>query len=396
MFGGVKSPTSFHLDDDIKKLKKMGILESPRTRPYAYRAKRAFLFPASMVTRRTFTLAVVAVFLLFIFFTSHSSFPQHTPDKQYHGHSTGHSFGSSNNWKYSGGSRPGSSLATAPGTTPAGLPEDLDWESKNAFERLMNFTVTDRPVMVDDPLCEGFPDISNIAVILKTGASESFGKIPTQLLTAMRCVPDLLIFSDKDETVAGVKIRNALDNMVPEAQLHNKEFDLYRAQRDCIVDQEHCTQLIPNKGDAGWTLDKYKNIHMAEKTWKLRPGRDWYFYIDADTYVLWNTLVMWLKKLDPERKHYLGNIALINDFPFAHGGSGYLLSRPSMAELVEKNPGVAHEYDVLMKDVCCGDYMFARAMKEKTSIEPVQVVSFVIPSLAQECRQASWARRHRD
>jgi len=379
MFGAVKSPTGFHLDDDEKKLKKMGILDSPRQRPYGYRPKRVF-FPMSMVTRRTLTVGVIASFILFIFLSSHGTFSHHPPSQSpYHGHSSGHSFGSSDG-KYpasgSKGSRHGAStpgtLATAPGTAPPPLPQE---EEQDAFARLMNFTVTDRPVMVDDPLCEGFPDIGNIAVIMKTGASESFGKIPTQLLTTMRCVPELLIFSDKEETIAGVKIRNALDNMLPEAQKNNGEFDLYRAQRDCLVDQEHCTKHIKNKGDAGWNLDKYKNIHMAEKTWKLRPGRDWYFFIDADTYVLWNTLVLWLQKLDPARKHYLGNIALIQDFAFAHGGSGYLLSRPALAELVAKNPGVAHEYDVLMKDVCCGDYMFSRAMKEKTGIAAVQVVS---------------------
>lgn len=44
--------------------------------------------------------------------------------------------------------------------------------------------------------CEGFPDTQGILLVMKTGATESFSKIPTHLLTSMQCLPDFLIFSD--------------------------------------------------------------------------------------------------------------------------------------------------------------------------------------------------------
>lgn len=44
--------------------------------------------------------------------------------------------------------------------------------------------------------CDGFPDTSNITLVMKTGATEAYSKIPTQLLTSLQCIPDVLMFSD--------------------------------------------------------------------------------------------------------------------------------------------------------------------------------------------------------
>ncbi len=44
-----------------------------------------------------------------------------------------------------------------------------------------------------------------------------------------------------------------------------------------------------------------------------------------------------------------------------------------------KNPGVANEYDVRAKDECCGDVLFAQALKNKTDIGVQQMVGFSIP-----------------
>lgn len=45
--------------------------------------------------------------------------------------------------------------------------------------------------------CDGFPNTDRIMLVMKTGATESLVKMPTQLLTTMQCLPDFLIFSDK-------------------------------------------------------------------------------------------------------------------------------------------------------------------------------------------------------
>ncbi|KAK4101309.1 glycosyltransferase family 31 protein [Parathielavia hyrcaniae] len=227
-------------------------------------------------------------------------------------------------------------------------------------------------VSAHDPACEGFPDTSNVLLVMKTGASEAFARVPTHLMTTLRCLPDFLIFSDMEQNMAGHQIYDSLSTVLPEAQDGNADFDLYRRQKWCVVNQDSCNKL-GNPADEGWALDKYKNIHIAEKAHAMRPGYDWYLFIDADTYVLWPNLVQWLGTLDPTKPLYLGSATVINNFNFAHGGSGYIVSKAAMDEFVGKHTGVGNEYDVRAKNECCGDYLFALALKAKTEVTVQQM-----------------------
>ncbi|KAK8133346.1 hypothetical protein PG984_005358 [Apiospora sp. TS-2023a] len=221
-----------------------------------------------------------------------------------------------------------------------------------------------------DPACAWMPDTSNILVVMKTGASESFSKVPTQLMTTLRCLPDYLIFSDMKQTIAGVEIRDSLDTVLEEAKKDNADFVLYNYQKACEVDLENCNKEGGDAAKAGWNLDKYKNIHIAEKTFGLRPNYDWYLFVDADTYVLWPNLVQWLKKFSPTNKHYFGSMTMVAQFPFGHGGSGYVVSKAAMREFAGR-PGdesIANKWDPEIHKACCGDYMFAKALKEATDV----------------------------
>lgn len=44
--------------------------------------------------------------------------------------------------------------------------------------------------------CDGFPNTDDIMLVMKTGATEAYDKLPTQLLTSLQCMPDFLLFSD--------------------------------------------------------------------------------------------------------------------------------------------------------------------------------------------------------
>jgi hypothetical protein len=121
-----------------------------------------------------------------------------------------------------------------------------------------------------------------------------------------------------------------------------------------------------SKGPEAWALDKYKNIHTAQKAWELRPDRSWYFFIDADTYIVWSSFFAWLKRLDPTKDLYLGNtIHTLN--LFAHGGSRYLISRTSMLKIVSsvEAPKIAADFDISASTTCCGDAELAGALSHK-------------------------------
>ncbi|PFH55125.1 hypothetical protein XA68_10650 [Ophiocordyceps unilateralis] len=169
------------------------------------------------------------------------------------------------------------------------------------------------------------------------------------------------------QLVAGHHIRDSLDTVLPKIKLGSKDFDIYHRQKACGADQASCNKGF-DVGQEGWNLDKYKNIHMAEKTYALRPDRDWYLFVDADTYVFWPTLIKWLEKLDAGKKHYMGSIAYVGNFPFGHGGSGYLLSQAAMRDMFHGRAGVANRWDEYITHQCCGDFAFSYALKNETGI----------------------------
>lgn len=224
--------------------------------------------------------------------------------------------------------------------------------------------------------CAHFPDTSNILLIMKTGASEAYARIPTQLVTTLKCLPDFLIFSDMEQKVAGYKIHDSLQTVIGEVKFKNKDFDLYHRQQTCAVDQENCNKDT-DSASAGWALDKYKNIHMAEKAFHMRPDFDWYLFVDADTYVVWSTMVEWLKKLDASNPMYFGSVAMLGDLPFGHGGSGYVVSKTAMHEFFEGKTNVANRWDQRTTRTCCGDAMFSEAIREETGIVVNNTVSLL-------------------
>ncbi|KAG5929850.1 hypothetical protein E4U42_004370 [Claviceps africana] len=218
--------------------------------------------------------------------------------------------------------------------------------------------------------CALFPNTSGVLTVMKTGASEAYSRIPTQLMTTLKCLPEHFIFSDMKQTIAGYAIHDSLDTIRDDIKQSNVDFELYLRQQKCPTDQGDCNKFF-DTAKQGWNLDKYKNIHMAEKAYRMRPDYDWYLFIDADTYVAYPTLMEWLKHLDPHKPHYIGSVAYLGQLPFGHGGSGYLVSQAAMHAMFHGKENVASKWDEAVQKVCCGDAMFSQALKDETGIEVV-------------------------
>lgn len=219
--------------------------------------------------------------------------------------------------------------------------------------------------------CANFPDTEGVFLVMKTGATEAFDRIPTQLLTTLQCLPDFLIFSDMEQQIGKYHIYDVLANVEESAKAHNNDFDLYRDQKECPVSQKSCVDAKAERSNA-WNLDKYKFLPMMEQTWKLRPGRDWYIFAEADTYIFWTNMVHWLRnesKISPKERVYLGSRSFIGGTPFAHGGSGYVVSGTLLKHLIEHHPGVVKQYNMKGAHECCGDLMLAQALEEYEDVK---------------------------
>jgi hypothetical protein len=83
--------------------------------------------------------------------------------------------------------------------------------------------------------CNAF-DLSNIALSIKTGATEPRNKIPTQLMTFLRCVPEVMLFSDLEQTLGSHDLDNVLSHVTKTEVHSNPEFNLYWKQQEYADD----------------------------------------------------------------------------------------------------------------------------------------------------------------
>lgn len=224
-----------------------------------------------------------------------------------------------------------------------------------------------------DLRCEAFPDQGDILLVVKTGATESYDKLPTQLLTNLQCADDFLIFSDLEQQIGRYKIYDVLDK-VNDTIKESDHFELYRAQKEYQKDHLDIhglkDDLSGSLHEHGWTLDKYKFLHMLIDTYHMRSDKKWYVFIETDTYVVWSNLLQWIDQhLDASKALYLGSPAALGSQVFAHGGSGYILSGVAMHDFIGRNPEMVEEFDATVKDSCCGDAHLAKFLEEKGNIK---------------------------
>ncbi|EHK99627.1 hypothetical protein M7I_4501 [Glarea lozoyensis 74030] len=186
--------------------------------------------------------------------------------------------------------------------------------------------------------------------------------------TRLRCLENVFFFSDLEQDIDSHHLYDALDTISEAFLNENQDFTFYRQQKTLWQRTQNITSLRGTKNPespnvlAAWTLDKYKFIHIVEKTWALKPDLDWYLFLDADTYVVWPNMIHWLSTLDPNRKSYFGSEVSINDIAFAHGGSGIILSKALVYEIAVTRKGVAAQWDGRTKERCCGDLVLAEMM----------------------------------
>lgn len=222
-------------------------------------------------------------------------------------------------------------------------------------------------------VCPDATFAENVVVAIKTGVVEAAEKIPTQIQNSFRCAKDdnVLVFSDVQQDIGEYHAYDALDTVLDSVKdIYSKDFQIYYDQQRLWLDRGDVSALKdvkhPDHPDdrAGWIVDKYKNLHILEKAWALRPDKAWYLFVDADTYIFWPTLVHWLKTLDPTKKAYFGSDASIGGAHFGHGGSGIVLSNAAMHEVAVKHPGTARQWDSQVNRYCCGEVPFSHALKD--------------------------------
>jgi hypothetical protein len=207
---------------------------------------------------------------------------------------------------------------------------------------------------------------------VKTGATEALERIPSLMQTSLRCAQHILLFSDLAQDIGEYHIHNALDSVSTSIIKNNPDFKFYRGlkalweEKGDISAMKGATAPDDSSQNAAWNLDKYKFLHVMEKSWAMKPDMEWYILIDADSYIFWSNMLVWLQTMDPSKKSYFGSEVSAGGHRFAHGGSGIVMSGAAVKELVVKNTGIAETWDGMIREreMCCGDLVLGVVLKE--------------------------------
>lgn len=217
------------------------------------------------------------------------------------------------------------------------------------------------PVSVasDDHFCH-LP--ANVLVVVKTSASAVYDTLPVQLLASPRCDKNILIFSDLAQTLGPYQVHNVLAEVPEEVKSNSTTFDHYRKLQEYQATGQDIRAFLNDSREAERKLDQYKSIPMLKKAWAMRPGYDWYMFIETDTYVFQKNLALWLERLNPSKQWYLGSPVYSGDETAAHSGSGVILSRAAMSKAVDSSPDILRYYE-LAQQGHAGDYLIMKALQ---------------------------------
>ncbi|KAI7070013.1 hypothetical protein KC352_g42656, partial [Hortaea werneckii] len=179
----------------------------------------------------------------------------------------------------------------------------------------------------DADVCHGLERLKDVVFVLKTGATEIYEKLPIHLATTFACGSDYVIYSDLEQQFGVVPIHDALASVSQDIQDQHEDLAQYRLLKEHVAGGGDAAEL---KGEKSWGLDKWKFLPMVTDAYeKFGETKKWYFFMEADTYVSLQNLLLFLDTLDERKPVFAGAQVMIGDTEFAHGGSGVVLSAPA-------------------------------------------------------------------
>jgi hypothetical protein len=222
------------------------------------------------------------------------------------------------------------------------------------------------------PPCQSLKHAEDIVVVMRTGATEIKDKLPVHINTTFTCYPDILIYSDYAEVFQGYEVHDVLAGVNEELKQSNEDFRHYLhlqqvgregLSNDELHGESYESGPVGKNDNPGWVLDKWKFLPMMAETLQRRPDKQWFLFVEPDTYVVWSNLLLWLQRLDPSKPLYYGSEVQIGTDLFAHGGTGFILSRPALERVAQDYEANADDWHARTANHWAGDCILGMALK---------------------------------
>ncbi|KAL4894854.1 hypothetical protein BDV59DRAFT_175088 [Aspergillus ambiguus] len=211
----------------------------------------------------------------------------------------------------------------------------------------------------------------DIVLAFKTGSSAFWKRVPIHLATTLsptRISPDnVLLYSDKSETIGSWQFIDVLANTSDNFR-QSENFIPYFQQAD-YDDRQNYAEMSNVPGDSpglsgGWRLDKYKFLSIAKHAGEEKPNAKWYVFMEDDSWIFLPNLARHLAKFNHEEPWYLGSLAWNNGKYFAHGGSGFVLSRGAWMKSFGQDPNIVEKFESFTEEHSFGDHILGHVLHE--------------------------------
>lgn len=163
--------------------------------------------------------------------------------------------------------------------------------------------------------CRRLPGADDVLIVLKTGGTESHKKLPIHFKTTFRCIPHWIVFSDLEEDIEGHRVHDVLDEIDDSVKQTVEEFRLYDKIQDWHAKGDMPSAVDEILRKQAWNLDKWKFLPLVKKALQTRPEAKWYYFMEADTFVVWSNLLLYLSQLNPDEALYLGRSRFFRSSP---------------------------------------------------------------------------------
>lgn len=210
-----------------------------------------------------------------------------------------------------------------------------------------------------------------VLLILKTGATVLWRRLPIHLTTTLspnRIAPEnVVLYSEVDAKIGNWTVLDILKQSPP-ARKGSPEFELYGSLRDWDETNYYIEQTgLPGDDEGppgGWRLDKYKFLPLIQHAGQNWPNVKWYLYTEDDTYMFLPNVLLYLSNFDHKENHWLGGLGEKLGTTFAHGGSGFALSRGAWEQSFGKGGDLVKKYQSFVDTACCGDYALGKVLND--------------------------------
>lgn len=214
---------------------------------------------------------------------------------------------------------------------------------------------------------QGLLKSDEVALLLKTGASLIWKRLPIHLITSLapeRIAPEnTIVYSDVPDVIGSRQLVDVLANTSSRTTINAPDFQPYLLQED-FDDKQGWIEGDIAGPIGGWKLDKYKFLPLINHAGHAQPDAKWYIYMEDDAFIFLPNLLEHLANFDWRDAWYIGSLAIKHGEIFAHGGAGFALSRGAWEKTFGSHEDIIEKYENFTEAHGCGDHVLGHVLKE--------------------------------